>query len=173
MYYLKKYLKNIKYKMFVKLFSSLCLCSEPKKNIKEKIIIIEDLNNNKINDFEILNLKIGKSLNNHINNSNLTKKNNKIGYLSPSHNNRLNKYYHNQQNISHISKCENKKVESQNSLMKYNDMIKSEKLKQRLKLKLDCINENKIFINFLNKVDDLIYAYLKKDSISESDDIKN
>ena len=57
--------------------------------------------------------------------------------------------------------------------MKYNDMIKSEKLKQRLKLRLDCINENKIFINFLNKVDDLIYAYLKKDSISESDDIKN
>ena len=67
MYYLKKYLKDIKYKMFVKLLSSLCLCSEPKNNIKEKIIIIEDLNNNKINDFEILNLKIGKSLNNHIN----------------------------------------------------------------------------------------------------------
>lgn len=158
--------------MLKKIFSSLCLCIEPKKNIKEKIIIIEDSNINKINDFEILNLKIGKSLNIQINNSNFTKRNTKIGYFSPPQIHRFNNNYHNHFNISHPSKYEKKKGESQNSLIKYNDMIKSCKLKQRLKLKLDCIDENKNFTNFLNKIDDLIYSYLKKDTISESDDIE-
>ncbi len=43
--------------------------------------------------------------------------------------------------------------------MKNNDIIKSNKLKQRLKLKLDYINKKNIYRNFLNKVDDLIYSY--------------
>ncbi len=77
-----------------------------KKNIKEKRIIIEDLNNNKINVFEIINLKIGKSFNNHINNSNWIKRNTKIAYLSLTHNDRLNNNYYNQQNISHLSQYE-------------------------------------------------------------------
>ena len=155
------------------IFSCLCISEKQKEEDKKNAFQIEtdktiNNNNNKQSkdDFGILSLKIGCALNNsEINGSNI---NTTISYQLISHKEKLknsicsNKCYRIQELTQSFKK---ESLKGNEYSEKYNHLVQEKQKKFKI------LNENKIYKNFYNKIDDIINDFKKINTVSESDDI--
>ena len=159
--------------MFENILYCLCLSENQKEEEKKKVFKIEVEKNKMDNngkkekdDFGIVSLNIGNSLNDsEINGANI---NTNISYqLLTSNKEKFkntiysNKYY----GVQELNQSLKKQALKENDFLeKYNNLIKEKKKKLKI------LNENQLFQDFNNKVDGIISDFKKNKTISESDD---